>query len=347
MLSTTPLALRALESDDERWDRYVRAHAQGSFFHLLGWRRVIRRAYGHPDHYLYAERDGQLVGVLPLFASGGRPFSRALVSVPVGVQGGILADDDQAAQLLRAGARALALKERIAFVEYKSEVARFADLPTKGDLYFTFRQELYADREKQLQAIPRKARAVLREAERSHLRADFNRGDLEPFLDLYALSLRNLGTPMFPRELFVASLEEFPTECDLLTVRQCGQILGCVLNYYYGETMLPFFAGALPAARDVGINNYLYWAMLETGYSRGYRWFDFGRSKAGTGAFKFKKNFGMTEVPLQYQYDLVTATELPNLNPTNPRYEKAIELWKQLPVELTKRVGPWISRRLP
>lgn len=346
-MSPVPLTLRVLEGDDPRWDHYVRAHARGSFFHLLGWRRVIKRAYGKPDHYLYVERDGVLAGVLPLFVSGAAPFASALVSVPVGVHGGVLADDVEAAELLRSGARALALREELAFVEYKSEVAQFPDLPTKGDLYFTFRQELFADREKQLQAVPRKARAVLRDAERAHLSADFNRRDLEPFVDLYALSLRNLGTPMFPRELFVASLEEFPRECDILSVRQCGQIIGCVLNYYYGTTMLPFFAGALPAARDVGINNYLYWVMLEQGYGRGFRTFDFGRSKAGTGAFKFKKNFGMQEVPLQYQYDLITAKELPNLNPTNPRYEKVIELWKQLPVDLTKRVGPWISRRLP
>jgi FemAB-related protein (PEP-CTERM system-associated) len=187
----------------------------------------------------------------------------------------------------------------------------------------------------------------LRDAERAGLRADLNRTDLEPFWDLYALSLRNLGTPMFPKELFIACLEEFPRDCDILTVRENGRILGAVMNFYFEQTILPFFAGTLPEARDVGINNYVYWVMLEGGYARGYRRFDFGRSKVGTGAFKFKEHFGMKPVPLEYQYDLVSVSELPNVNPTNPKYKRAIEAWQRLPVPVTKLIGPFLSRRLP
>lgn len=347
MTSPAPLVLRTWEGTGNHWDVYVHGHPEGTFFHQLGWRRVIERTYGRPVHYLYTERAGRITGLLPLCESGGSPFTRALVSVPVGVSGGVLADDDESANLLREGARAIAEREQLAYVEYKSEKRRFDDLHTKGDLYFTFRQELYGDREKQLQAIPRKTRATIRDAERAHLKACYNREDVAAFYDLYALSLRNLGTPMFPKELFIASLEEFPEHCDLVSVRQCGRIIGSVLSYYYKDVMLPFFAGTVPEARDVSINNYIYWFMLETGYDRGFRTFDFGRSKANTGAFRFKKHFGMEPTPLEYQYELVGVEELPNVNPTNPRYEKAIESWKKLPVGLTKMIGPLISRRIP
>ncbi len=346
-MSEQPLVLRTLDNEDPRWDRYVHKHESGSFFHQLGWKRVIERTYPAEPFYLYVERGDQICGVLPLFASGGKPFTRTLVSVPMGVTGGILADDQESALLLREAARAIAEREQLPYVEYKSEKAVFDDLKTKGDLYFTFRQEIYGDRDKQLKAIPRKTRAVLREAERNHLKGEYNRTDLDAFHDFYALSLKNLGTPLFPKELFVASLEEFPEHSDFVTVRQTGRIIGVVLNYYYKDTMLPFFAGTAPECRDVAINNYLYWYMLETGYERGFRSFDFGRSKVGTGAFKFKKHFGMQEIPLQYQYDLVSVAELPNVNPTNPKYKKAIETWQKLPVELTKIIGPMISKRLP
>ena len=46
----------------------------------------------------------------------------------------------------------------------------------------------------------------------------------------------------------MASLEEFPGHSDLLIVRQTGRIIGAVLNYYYRDTMLPFFAGTVPEA---------------------------------------------------------------------------------------------------
>lgn len=346
-MSGSPLALFELESSrDERWDTFVKRHPEGTYYHQLSYRRILERALGHEPHYLYTERDGVWTGVLPLFASGGKPFVRAMTSVPVGVQGGVLADDDESAMLLREGARALAEREGAAYVEYKSERRRFPDLPTKSDLYFTFRQELFESRERQLAAIPRKTRAVLRDAERARLQISFNRTDLEPFYDLYSLSLRNLGTPMFPKELFIASLEEEPT-ADILTVRMTGRIIGCVLNYYFKDVIVPFFAGTVPEARDVGVNNYMYWAMLETGWARGYRVFDFGRSKAGTGAFAFKRHFGMREIPLEYQYDLVRAKEVPNVNPTNPRYARAIEVWQKLPVPVTQLFGPFIQRRIP
>lgn len=345
----SPPVLRSLDdARDPRWDAYVRGHAQGTFFHLLGWRRVLERAFPHRPHYLYVQRGDQVAGVLPLFEVGGAPFTRALVSVPIGVAGGVLAEDAEAARMLKDAARLVAERERLAYVEHKSESALFPELPTKRDLYFTFRQELFADPARHMELIPRKTRAVLRTAFDARLRGELGRDNLEVFCDLYALSLRNLGTPMFPRELFVGLLEEFePHEVDFLIAREAGRIVGAVMNFYFRDTILPFFAGTVPEARDVGVNNFLYWHLLETGRARGFRWFDFGRSKVETGPFHFKRHFGMEPIPLEYQYDLVGAEEMPNVNPTNPKYAKAIELWKHLPVELTKRVGPWVHRRLP
>lgn len=341
-----PLVLRTMDRADPRWDAYVTAHPDGSVYHSWPFRRVLERAYPHTPVYFYVERAEEVVGVFPAFISGAAPFTRALVSVPLGVGGGILASDPEARDRLQQAARELAMREDLAYVEYKSERAELPGLVIKDDLYFGFTQALLPDEEAQLKLIPRKARAVLREAERSGLSADYNRQDFAEFYDLYAQSLRNLGTPMFPKELFVACLEELPG-ADLLSVRQQGRVIGSVLNFYFKDRMLPFFAGTAPEARAFGVNNFMYWHMLRTGYERGYRCFDFGRSKIGTGAFSFKKNFGMTPTPLAYQYDLVGVDALPEVNPNNPKYAAAISVWKRLPVGLHARLGPLISTRLP
>ena len=70
-------------------------------------------------------------------------------------------------------------------------------------------------------------------------------------------------------------------------------------------------------------------------------------SKRGTGAYAFKARWGMTEVPLAYQYHLVRAKELPNVSPANPKYQALIELWKRMPLPLTRLLGPRIIRRIP
>lgn len=343
---STPLVLKALDRPDPRWDAYVEAHPSGTVYHSWPFRRVLERAYPHEPVYLYVERGDEIAGVLPAFISGAPPFTRALVSVPLGVGGGILASDQESQDRLRQAAREVADREGLAYVEYKSERAIFPELSTKDDLYFGFTQELFEDEAQQLKQIPRKARAVLREAERSGLSAEYNTEDFAQFYDLYAQSLRNLGTPMFPKELFIACLEELPG-ADLLSIRQQGRVIGSVLNFYFKDQMLPFFAGTAPEARTFGVNNYMYWHMLRTGYARGYRVFDFGRSKAGTGAFQFKKNFGMTPTPLEYQYELVGVDSLPEVNPNNPKYAAAISIWKRLPVGLHARFGPLISTRIP
>ena len=346
-MSDTPPRLRQLDGYDVRWDRYVNLHPDGGFFYSLGWRRVIERAYPHQPHYLYVEVADRVVGVLPLFFSGARPFERALVSIPLGTDGGILADSLEIAQMLHRGAMALGERLGAAYVEYKSTRPVLPGLPEKGDLYVKFLADIVEDRDEMLKKIPRKTRATFRAAERARLRGDFGKADFAAFYDLYALSLRNLGTPLFPKELFVACLEELPGACDILGIRQSGRIIGTVMSFYHGETILPFFAGTLPEARDVSVNNYLYWFILETGFARGYRQMDFGRSKLGTGSYKFKKHFGFEEIPLVYQYGLLSASEVPNVNPTNPRYQKAISAWKKLPVSVSKRLGPVLSKRLP
>src|SRR6202023_3144798 len=65
--SQVSVAVRPFQAGDEcRWDEFVHARADGSFFHLSGWKRVIERAFGHRTYYLIAERGNAVTGVLPL-----------------------------------------------------------------------------------------------------------------------------------------------------------------------------------------------------------------------------------------------------------------------------------------
>src|SRR5580698_5785314 len=87
-------SVRSLTAGDcERWNAYVQSHPEATFFHLCEWERVLRQAFSHRVHYLYAESGGQLVGVLPLAEVKSLLFGHALISTPFCVYGGILASD--------------------------------------------------------------------------------------------------------------------------------------------------------------------------------------------------------------------------------------------------------------
>ncbi len=70
-------------ADDSAWDAFVRAHPDGSFFHLSTWRDVIARAFGHHTCYALAEQDGAIIGILPLVHVRTLLFGNTLTSTPV------------------------------------------------------------------------------------------------------------------------------------------------------------------------------------------------------------------------------------------------------------------------
>jgi lipid II:glycine glycyltransferase (peptidoglycan interpeptide bridge formation enzyme) len=90
----------------------------------------------------------------------------------------------------------------------------------------------------------------------------------------------------------------------------------------------------------------MYWNLMQAAAARGCRLFDFGRSKLGTGAYDFKKNWGFTAQPLPYEYKLYGAAALPDNNPLNPKYQLFIKMWKKLPLPLANFMGPYIVRNL-
>ena len=85
---------------------------------------------------------------------------------------------------------------------------------------------------------------------------------------------------------------------------------------------------------------------MERAREGGRRLFDYGRSKRGTGSFDFKTYWGFEPEPLYYEYFLVKRREMPNLSPTNPKYEAMIRIWRKLPIALTRLLGPPVAKHL-
>jgi hypothetical protein len=79
---------------------------------------------------------------------------------------------------------------------------------------------------------------------------------------------------------------------------------------------------------------------------RGCTRFDFGRSKVGTGAYDFKRNWGFEPRPLTYAVRTVTGAAPREINPMNPKYRLQVAAWKRLPLPIANRIGPLIARGL-
>jgi FemAB-related protein (PEP-CTERM system-associated) len=214
------------------------------------------------------------------------------------------------------------------------------------DLYVTFRRAILPEPDDNLAAIPRKQRAMVRKGVArglsSRIDADPNR-----FFELYADNMHRHGTPPLAKRYFEALHRTFGRDCEVLTVTDPGgKSVSSVLSFYFRDEVLPYYAGDVDAARELAANDFKYWELLRRACERGLRIFDFGRSKRGTGAFAFKKNWGLEPTPLAYEYCLYRGQRVPEHNPLNPKYRMLIALWRRLPIPVANVVGPHLVKGL-
>jgi len=340
------ITVRAARQDDrQRWDGFVHSHPEGSFFHLFDWQVIFPEVFGLGPHYLVAERGGALVGILPLVHQKSILFGNAFISTPFCVHGGPLTLDQAASDALDQAAMTLTKDRGAKSLEYRGRRATRPDWTAKKGLYATFTRDMAADDQQNLQLIPRKQRAVVRKALQGDLFSSIGK-DVPAFFRVYSKSMRNLGTPMFPRRYFDCLLNTFPENCDIVIIRQAYEPVSGVLNFYFKDTVLPYYGGGTAAARQNGANDLMYWEVMRNAVGRGYKRFDFGRSKAGTGAFAFKKNWGFEPNWLEYEYWLRDGGAVPEKNPTNPLYANLSKVWKKLPLPVANFIGPFLIRGL-
>lgn len=327
-----------------RWDAFVDNTKEASFFHLAGWQQVIERAFGHKTYFLYTEHDGEITGILPLVHVNSRLFGNQLVSTSFCVYGGIVATNEQAYATLDQHACRLAERLGVDYLEMRNQVQKTPERPHK-DLYVTFKKTLDADNEKNRLAIPRKQRAMVRKAIDAGLNSTLD-VTVDRMYQAYSESVRNLGTPVFPKKYFQLLKQVFGEQCEVLTVELNGQLVASVMSFYFKDQVLPYYGGGTALARELKGNDFMYWEVMCRAVDKGIKVFDFGRSKIGTGSYSFKKNWGFVAQPLFYEFYLVKAKILPDINPLNPKYKVFIAVWKRLPLPVSQLLGPFLSKDL-
>ena len=343
--SAAPVIREMGDADRARWDAFVMASPDATFFHRAAWRDVIDQAFGHRTLFLYAERDGRIVGVLPLARQKSVLFGDALISLPFCVYGGVVAVDRAAADALLDAAEARAHDMGVGHLECRN-LQRQREAWSTTELYVTFRKEIARDPEANMLAIPRKQRAMVRKGIKADLKSTCD-DDVDRFFALYADNVHRHGTPAQSQNYFRLLKRAFGSDCRVLTVTTpSGEAVSSVLTFHFRNEVLPYYAGDALSSRETAANDFKYWELMRRSGEDGCTLFDYGRSKVGTGPYDFKRNWGFTPQPLAYEYKLVRAPRVPENNPLNPKYRAFIALWKRMPLALANRVGPMIARSL-
>src|SRR4030095_1561140 len=107
------------------------------------------------------------------------------------------------------------------------------DLPVK-QLYVTFRKAIDGDPAKNMAALPRQQPRMVRQGDKHSLRACVGGEELlKGFYQIYAHSVRNLGTPVYPYKLFEHCLQEFGPACRIFAVFPNGAMIAGGMKFFF------------------------------------------------------------------------------------------------------------------
>ena len=336
--------------EEDAWDSYVYESDASTFYHQIGWRNVVLKTYGHKPRYLVARGDdGGIVGVLPMFLMESRVFGRKLVSVPFAPYGGVCADDAGVGRALVEEGVGVARDEGVDYFEIRglSDDERYEGGLVTNDTYFTLVMRLEQDPELVWQRFNRKVRNATRKAMKSGLGVVTGADYVRDFYRIYARNMRDLGAPVHAHSFYANLQEEFPEQTRIAVVRCDGRVIAGIFLLYFRDTVISGWASSDKSYQRFNPNNLLYWAVIKDSCEGGYEYFDFGRSIADSGTYRFKKPWGAEVAQLCYQYYLNRAKKMPDTSQISPKRKMFAEVWRRMPVSLAERVGPMLRRSFP
>lgn len=346
-----PGDVQVVSVGDERateWDGFVAAHPAASAYHGYLWRGVIRRSFGCETHYLMAtSAGGRVSGVLPVARLKSRLFGDFLVSLPYFNYGGPLSDSQAADTALTDHAVALAKSLGVGHLELRERTERNGPWAVRTDKVAMV-LDLQPTTDQQFAALGSKLRSQVRRPQREGVAVECGGLELLPkFYRVFARNMRDLGTPVYAVGFFETMLTLLGDAAEIVVV-SVGAVPAAAgfLIHLRGRTEIPW-ASSVREWNPVGVNMLLYWEAIKAAISRGSTQFDFGRSTAGAGTFRFKAQWGAGPQPLYWHYWLADGRDMPALRPDNPRFSMAIRTWQRIPVWAANLLGPPIVRNLP
>jgi len=345
--SDTSVTIGLLNSEESEWNHYVESHPTASIYHRTEWRDLIKKNFGHQSHYLLAkDSDERIVGILPLVRLKSIIFGDFLISMPYFNYGGPLANQPDIEQRLIKSANELASSLSVDHIEYRDDISRsgMPALTNKVNMIL----HLPSTPSELWHKIGSKLRAQIKRPQRENPKIEIGGADLvDDFYTVFARNMRDLGTPVYAKSFFQDILQSFPAASRIIIVRLQNQPVSAGFLLGHKDTLEIPWASTTRDVNHLSMNMLLYWEVLKFAIESDYRFFDFGRSSKQSGTFRFKQQWGAKPKQLYWHYWLANGVELPRLNPDNPKYTLAINLWKRLPVFITKWLGPHIVRNLP
>jgi hypothetical protein len=361
---TTHVSSRIVSIDpntDQRWDRFVGAHPDALVFHHSAWLRVLEEAFDYkPVHLASEDVDGQLRGVLPLFALHGLVTGHRFSSLPrTPLAGPLTSDPVITSALLR---EAIEHVRAVPGAQLQFKLASDTLGGLVADLVGARWRQCYQidlpERPEQLRfgsgrnqarlrwAIKKAARlgVVVREAE--------SEADLRQWYNVYLDTMRWYFVPPRPYhffELVWRALKPQGMLRLLLAERHTAggiELLAGSLFLMYGKTVFYTFNGRRREGLMYRPNDALQWKAIHDACEAGYQYYDLGEVTSDHSTLAdFKSKWGATPHWLyRYYYPAPSEVEIGIMESDSWAGNLLHTTWKHLPLAVTVTLSDWAHR---
>jgi serine/alanine adding enzyme len=339
----------ASKQDRDTWDTFVVSSPTGTAYHLMGWKDIIERSYGHESYYLVAKENDTIIGILPLVLIRSRVFGNSLTSLPFVNYGGFCTLSSIAQQSLLEKAIVLVKQNHAKYIEFRHlQDLPGISLPSRLEKV-TLLLDLPSSAEKLWKQFDPKLRNQIRKAIRSGLTFKLGGKELLPyFYQVFSNNMRDLGSPVHSQAFFEHILLTFPELTRVACVFSDQQhIIGAAILIRFKDQIEVPWASSLRKYIYSCPNNLLYWEILKYACEQNIHYFDFGRSTRNSGTFKFKTQWGAKPKQLYWYYYLDRTQQIPQTLAQSATLQMMSQIWKRMPVRLTQKLGPFIRKNLP
>lgn len=341
-----PIRIVSFVGDGAEWDEFVRRAETSTFCHLLGWREIITDVFGHRCPYVLAlDESGARTGVLPLVHVKSRLLGNYLVSMPFLNYGGPIGSSQAMTALARAATEE-AQRAKVDLLELRGRHAVDADLRISHrkitvtlDMPPTV-EALWS------KGIPPSRRRQIKRAQKEGMEFRLGQDQLEPFYEVFARNMRDLGTPVLPRRWFERIAQVFPDIVFFGAIYYRNQPVAGGCGFLWRDEFELSWVSSVHEYNPMMPTMLLYWSFMEHLVARDVRVFNFGRCTPGGRTHQFKLQWGGVDVPLPWaQWSPHHVTSTPSDD--RPLLRFAAAVWRHVPLAVANWAGPKLARSLP
>jgi serine/alanine adding enzyme len=331
----------------ENWDAFARSQSEWTICHLAAWHRIMSTVLRHECLYLEARgSDGELCGILPLVRVKSRIFGHYLVSMPFLNYGGPLGNETAVRRLIE-----------WAIVKADADRATLLQLRSRGRLP----TDLNAPHHKITVVMPiddtdpallwarfdAKLRSQIRRPQKAGATVVIGLDQVQPFFEVFARNMRDLGTPTQSREFFVAIADAFGDDAWFGCVYVQGRPVAGGCGFRWANEFEMTWASSLREFNPISANMLLYWSFMEKAAIEGVSRFNFGRCTPGSGTHRFKRQWGAADEQLWW-YGYPRGDDARTPSPEQGGiFSVATKVWRRMPLRVATTLGPRIVRYIP